>query len=178
MNAVYIVIFAVAVLGAGAAALFRILAVRPDIAASASEWLADFSLESYAPMERLLDERDFRFLSQQPGYDVRIAKRLRLERKEVFKAYLQRLSRDFHHLVAITKLMLVYSGEDRTDLATSLWRQQVTFYLAVSALRVRLALYPMVVGTWDVQGVVGAVGQLQNQLKMLGNVPGPQPATS
>jgi len=155
----------VAILGAGFAVLLWKLASRPDIAGSESEWLANFSLQSYAPMERLLDERDFAFLEKQPGYDARIANRLRAERKEVFRVYLGRLVRDFNRLLSISKLMLVYSGEDRTDFAKSLWRQQMTFYFAVSIVRFRLALYPWVLGTWDTRALVQTLAHLQHQLR-------------
>ena len=85
-------------------------------------------------MMRLLDESDFAFLASQPGYQASIERRLRAERKAVFRGYLWRLVRDFNQLVSIAKLMVVFSEEDRTEFAKSLWRQQVTFYFAVCAL--------------------------------------------
>lgn len=177
MNALYGVLFAVAVLGAGFIVLLRMLASRSDMTGSAAEWMANFSLESYAPMERLLDERDFVFLSREPGYDARIATRLRAERKAVFKAYLARLVRDFNRLLAIAKLMLVHSGEDRTEFAKSLWRQQATFYFAVCVLRFRLALYPVVIGSWDIRGLVGSLEALQSLLRLHAEILVPRPAS-
>ena len=165
MSMLYPVLFAVALLGAGFVLLFRKLASRPVANAPDSEWLTNFSLDIYAPMERLLDERDFVFLSQQPGYDPHIAKRLRAERKQVFNAYLGRLEQDFNRLAGICKFMLVHSAEDRLDFAKTLWRQQMTFYFSVYVLRFRLALYPVVLGTWDIQGLVGKLGHLQQELQ-------------
>jgi len=48
--------------------LFWRLASRSDNQASTVEWFESFSLDSFAPMERLLDQSDFEFLAQQPGY--------------------------------------------------------------------------------------------------------------
>jgi hypothetical protein len=164
MISLYLILVVVSVIGAGFVVLLRKLASRPANAGSPHEWLENFSPESYAPMGRLLDERDFAFLARQPGYDAGIAKRLRAERKAVFQAYLGRLVRDFNQLVATAKLMLVFSDEDRTDFARSLWRQQVTFYFAVSVLRLRLAFYPLVLGSWDLQGVLGTLRNVHNDL--------------
>jgi hypothetical protein len=118
-------------------------------------------------MERLLDERDFAFIASQAGYDPSIVRRLRLERKEIFQGYLRRLVRDFNQLLAIAKLMIVYGGEDQIELARSLWRQQITFYFAVFALRCRLALYPMITGTWDVGNLVVVLERMRDGLNEL-----------
>ena len=164
VNALYPIVGVVAILGVGFALLLRKLAARPANAGSPFEWLETFSPESYTPMERLLDERDFEFLASQPGYDPAIAKKLRLERKAVFQSYLSRLVRDFNQLLAMAKLMVVFAGEDRTEFATSLWRQQITFYWAICMIEARLALYPMVLGTWDVQGLLGTLRRFHGEL--------------
>jgi hypothetical protein len=174
VNALYAIVIVVATMGAGFALLLRKLATRPAAAGSPSDWLESFSPESYAPMARLLDERDFVFLASQPGYEAGIGKRLRAERKAVFRGYLRRLVRDFNQLAATAKLMLVFSNEDRTEFAKSLWRQQATFYFAVCVLEIRLALYPMVVGTWDVQGLVETLRRLHAELVGLAPPPLPQ----
>lgn len=164
MNALYSMFIVVITIGAGFALLLRKLAARPATAESPSEWLETFCADSYAPMMRLLDESDFAFLASQPGYQASIERRLRAERKAVFRGYLWRLVRDFNQLVSIAKLMVVFSEEDRTEFAKSLWRQQVTFYFAVCALELRLAFYPMVLGTWDIQGPLGTLGRLHREL--------------
>ena len=147
MNALYVVLSVVAILAVLFAVLFRMMASRFNPGTSPAEWLVNFSVATYAPMERLLDEGDYAFLASQPGYDIRIARQLRAERKQVFKAYLSRLVRDFNQLLAIAKLMVVYGGEDQGDFAMSLWRVQITFYCAVCVMRCKLALYPAVAGS-------------------------------
>lgn len=167
MYVLFVVMCVVVILAAAFAVLFAMMASRFNASSSPQEWLADFSVATYAPMERLLDERDFAFIASQAGYDPSIVRRLRLERKEIFRGYLRRLVRDFNQLLAIAKLMIVYGGEDQIEFARSLWRQQITFYCAVFALRCRLALYPMITGTWDVGNLVAVLERMRNGLNEL-----------
>ena len=164
MNPLFAVLVVAAILGLSFALLFHKMASRFNASVSAGEWLVNFSVDCYAPMERLLDERDFIFLAQQPGYDPRIARQLRAERKEVFKGYLQRLVCDFNQLLRIAKLMVVYGSDDQGEFAKSLWRQQVIFYFGVAIIRCRLAMYPVVTGTCEVGKLIAALHDLRNNL--------------
>jgi hypothetical protein len=164
MNVLFVVMSVAAILAVALGVLFRRMASRYNASSSPAEWLTDFSVAAYAPMERLLDERDFAFIAAQAGYAPGIVRRLRAERKEIFKGYLRRLVRDFNQLHAIAKLMIVYGDEDRLDFARSVWRRQITFYVAVSMLRCRLALYPMITGSWDVGNLVGALENMRDGL--------------
>jgi hypothetical protein len=94
-------------------------------------------------MARLLDPGDFQFVASHPGYYPALAKRLLAERREVFVGYLGLMIRDFNQLLKIGRLMLINSSEDRPEFARALWRQQVSFYLAVCTIRCRLALTPL-----------------------------------
>ena|SRR5690349_7860197 len=134
--------FVAALLLAAFIFLFPMLASRATAEAFTAEWLDSFSLENYAPMERLLNRSDFEFLASQPGYRPEIARRLLSERRRVFAGYLQCLIRDFNQLYAAAKLMVVYSQEDLPEFAKALWRQQIAFYYAVSILRCKVAIYP------------------------------------
>jgi hypothetical protein len=122
--------------------LFYRLASRFSPESGAAEWLDGFSLESYAPMARLLDQSDFQFLASHPGYYPALRKRLRAERRQVFVGYLGLMIRDFNQLLKIGRLMLVNSKEDRPEFARALWRQQMSFYFAVCSIRCKLALTP------------------------------------
>lgn len=164
MFALYPVLGAVALLGATFIILFRRMASRLEIEGSIADWLTNFSLESYSPMERLLDERDFSFLCAQPGYHVSIERALRTERKEVFKAYLHRLVRDFNQLLALAKLMMVYSAEDRPVLGKALFWQQITFYFAICSIRCRLAFYPRFDGAWQVRQLIDVLQRMKREL--------------
>jgi hypothetical protein len=123
--------------------LFNRLFTRVDENESAAEWLNEFSIESYRPMERLFNEADYSFLAEQPGYHPGIAKKLRTERKKIFRAYLRQLAGDFHRLVHVANLMMVYSGEDRSDLARNIFRLRVKFYWTVVRAEASLSLGPI-----------------------------------
>jgi hypothetical protein len=163
-----------AFLAACFAGLFWTLSSRFDARQCTAEWLDGFSLESYAPMERLLGKDDARFLASQSGYRPEIAQRLMAERRKIFAAYLGHLTRDFNQLVRIGKLMVVYSTEDQQEFARRLWRQQVRFYAEVCSVRLQLALYPL---GWegrlgwsaqdDARRLVAAVMALRDQVVVL-----------
>jgi hypothetical protein len=134
---------------------------------SGAEWLNEFSLASYAPMERLLDPGDLVFLASQPGYRTGIGKRLMVERRRIFRQYLRNLVVDFNQLMAIGKLMVVYSAEDRPEFARTLFRQQLRFYGAVCLIRCQLALNPLGWKPVDVRELVRTLETLRNQLQEL-----------
>jgi hypothetical protein len=164
---IFPVALVLALLGACFAFLFWRLASRFDARQCTAEWLDSFSLESYAPMERLLGSSDLEFLASQAGYRPEIGKRLMAERREIFAAYLSRLVGDFNQLVKIGKLMIVYSPQDQQEFARSLWRQQVRFYAAVYSLRLRLALYPLGWTAIDAHRLVEALTAMRDQVRML-----------
>ncbi len=159
-----IVWLAVALLLAFALLLIR-LASRVGAGSSNPEWLDDFSIERFAPMERLLDPTDFEFLKAQPGYRPSLGARLLKERRRAFAGYLGMLTRDFNRLLGVAKLMLVFSTEDRPELARALWRQQIRFYFAVSAVRCRLALYPLGWTGVDAGNLVKSLAGLHEQIQ-------------
>jgi hypothetical protein len=161
----------VAFLIAAFALLFWRLALRSDNQVCTAEWFESFSMDSYAPMERLLDESDFEFLSHEPGYRPEIGARLLKERKKLFLSYLQLLIVDFNQLLRIARLMIVYSSEDRAEFAKALWRQQVTFYFSICALRLRVAIYPFAWAPLDVSKLVQALGNMRDQVSELGFQP-------
>jgi hypothetical protein len=161
----------VAVLIAAFGLLFRQLASRSDNQAFTAEWFESFSLDSFAPMERLLDQSDFEFLARQPGYRPEIGARLLKERKKLFLGYLRLLIGDFNQLLRIARLMIVYSAEDRSEFAKVLWRQQTTFYFAVCAVRLRVALYPLGWTSLDVSRLMQALENMRSQVAQLGFQP-------
>lgn len=146
--------------------LFRALATKPAQEFSV-EWLNAFSLESYAPMERLLDRSDLAFLASQPGYRPEIGKRLLAERRKIFRGYLRLLVRDFNQLIGLGKLMVVYAERDRGELANTLWRQQVRFYLVVCTVQCKLALYPFGWPAVNVQPLLEALAAMRQQIQLL-----------
>ena len=95
------------------------------------------------------------------------------ERRRIFQAYLLLLIRDFNQLIAVGKMMLVYSKEDRPDLARTLWRQQLSFYFAVSAIRCKLAFCPFGWPAVDIRPLVEALAAMRDQVHLLAPKPRP-----
>jgi hypothetical protein len=165
---VFLIAFVVLVLFSTAfVLLFSRLFTRVDDNESAAEWLTDFSIETYRPMERLFNEADFQFLAEQPGYHPGIAKQLRAERKKIFRGYLRQLVGDFHRLVHVANLMMVYSGEDRSDLARSIFRLRVRFYWAVISTEVSLSLQPLVARPLQVGYLIAALTDMHQNIYQL-----------
>jgi hypothetical protein len=154
---------AVVLLAAFTALFFR-LASRLDGPAPSPAWLDQFSVESYVPMERLLDASDFRFLAAQPGFLPEMGKRLLSERRTIFRRYLKLLIRDFNQLHFFARLMLVHSAHDRPELARELFRQQLRFYFAIGVVRCKIALYPLGWTPVDVPKLLHALQRMRDQI--------------
>jgi hypothetical protein len=167
MSLMPLIVIAAALLLACFASLFWRLASRFDAQQCTAEWLDQFSLESYAPMERLLQKRDLEFLESQPGYRPEIGQRLMAERRKIFRAYLRLLVRDFNQLIAIGKLMVVYSSQDQGQFARSLGRQQVKFYARVCAVQVQLALYPLGWTAVDATDLLAGLRSMRTKVQQL-----------
>jgi hypothetical protein len=155
------------------AGLFWRLASRFDAQQCTADWLDSFSLEGYAPMERLMDRSDVAFLTSQPGYRPEIGKRLMSERRKIFRAYLRLLVRDFNQFIRIGKLMVVYSNRDQQEFALILRRQQLKFYGRVCALQLQLALYPLGWTSVDAHGLLAALGAMRMNVQQLTSSTGP-----
>jgi hypothetical protein len=166
-----LVAIVIACLAACFAGLFWRLASRFDAQQCTAEWLDAFSVASYAPMERLLEKSDLAFLASQPGYRPAIGQRLMAGRRQIFRAYLRLLVRDFNQLIGIGKLMIVYSNQDQQEFARSLRRQQVKFYAQVCALQLQLALYPLGWTSVDARDLLAALGAMRTQVLQLTSQP-------
>jgi hypothetical protein len=104
-------------------------------------WIDELSVERYRPMARLLSEDDLEFLRSQPGFTPRMIARLRAQRCQIFRGYLRSLSQDFERVCTALKIVLVQSGHDRPDLASTLLREQWRFAANMFGVRVRLVFY-------------------------------------
>jgi len=148
------------------AMLYRRLATRPEVD-FASDGLPVLAPGKYRPMERLLQEEDFRFLAAQRGYRPSLGRRLRTERRRIFRGYLRNLSRDFGKLSAACQMLMVHAAEDRPELAASLMKQRVFFGLGMLAVEGRLLLHAVGVGTVDVRDLVASLETMQSQIQIL-----------
>ena len=122
-------------------------------------------------MERLLDENDYRFLAQQPGYRRYIADELRAERKKVFQLYLSELVRDFNALVRIARLMLVYAPQDSPELARAIFRTQCAFYYQVTLTHLYLAAPGLVTGSVRPARLLEALKVMRGSIDQIGFSP-------
>src|SRR6266550_5377783 len=66
--------------------LYRTLLTRPSPDFSVDRY-PTFSPETYRPMMRLLQEKDFRFLAAQPGFSPQLSRRFRAARRQIFRGY-------------------------------------------------------------------------------------------
>jgi len=153
--------------GVALAFLFRRLMTGPKSLPVSVDWIHDLSIARYRPMERLLSEDDYRFLAGQPGFDGRMLRRIRSERRRVFRGYLACLSRDFSLVGAALRLMMMHSTQDRPDLAGILYKQQALFAFGMLAIQGRLVLHACGLGTVDVRGLVRAMESMRLELRQM-----------
>ncbi len=130
-------------------------------------WLKNFSVSSYRPMERLLNEDDIAFLKEQPGYEPGMEKRLRADRRRVFRMYLRDLGRDFNRLHLALRLMVLHAPEDSPELAKTLIRQKLYFVAGVLALHIKIEFYRFGIGSVDVRGLISTIEAMQQELSAL-----------
>jgi hypothetical protein len=159
-------VLALAPIGLAVVFLYRTLASRQDSNVSADQLLA-VAPEKYRPMERLLQEEDFRFLSSQPGFSPQLGRRFRTERRKIFRGYLRNLSKDFGRVSLACQTLVVHAADDRGDLAKSLIRLRVMFGLGMLAVEGRLLLHAAGLGTVDVRSLVESLTAMQAQIQML-----------
>jgi hypothetical protein len=129
-----------------------------------ARWFAGFTMDRYRPMERVLGDADFEFLSRQPGVDGKTLRAFRAERREIFRAYVRDIAADFRRLHAAARILLLTSREDRPDLAVTLLKLRATFAYAMLAIQWRLALDALGVRGLNVRALVEAVGGMHGQL--------------
>ena len=162
---VAVVVLLVAVLAYFIASLVR--RSQPDQGALAGleeDFLDRCSIDTYRPMERLLNEADFEFLASQPGYDPRIARKLRAERRRIFRSYLHCLIGDFNALIHLAQLAAVHSADDRPNLASAIFRLRLNFFRNVAAVEIRLALAPLPLGSIDAKRLIGSLASVRENI--------------
>jgi hypothetical protein len=136
-------------------------------------WLRNFSAARYRPMLRLLAEDDYEFLMAASN-DKAAVRRLRAERRQIFRMYLNNLTRDFSRLHLAARIMVLESEQERSEVAERLMRIRFEFFVGVLAVRCRLALHGLGIGTVDVRRLVEAIETMGGDLRTL--VPATQSA--
>jgi len=121
----------------------------------------------YRPMVRLLSDEDLEFVSSNKV----IARKLRAERRRIFRGYLDCLTKDYARLLNGVRLAMVRSGVDRPDLAQALAKNKILFTLALCRIEFRLLLHQAGIGKVDVSGLVDAIDALRTQVSFLAPAP-------
>jgi len=97
-------------------------------------WIDEQSLERYRPLAQLLSEDDLESLRSRPGFTPHMIAGLRAQRCQIFRGYLRGLSQDFERVCVALRIVLVQSGHDRPDLASTLLREQWRFAVNMFAV--------------------------------------------
>ncbi len=126
-----------------------------------------FSIHRYQPMEHLLSEDDFAFLSSQPGYTPEIGARWKWERRHIFRLYLGEMRHDFLRLHAEARVMAANADAESAELVGTLMRQQITFWRAMAGLELRLALRRIGIGKLDVRPLLELLEAMRADLARL-----------
>lgn len=131
------------------------------------DWVEQASPDRYRPMERLLNDLDFRRLETHPAIGPKMLRRFRAQRVRVFRGYLDCLSLDFSRVCQAVKLLMVESVQDRPDLATLLVKQHITFALRLMMAECSLTVYALGVGRVEVRPLVAALDSMRFELNSL-----------
>lgn len=131
------------------------------------EWLDSFSAGLYYPMEGLLSNEDFAFLSRQPGFDISLYRKLRRDRLRIFRQYFLRLIRDFNRLHSVARALLAETSEDHSDLVMKLILLKGRFSLSVLSVELNywwcfVRFRPLVV-----RSLIGSLEEMSRQLQSL-----------
>src|SRR5258708_22889235 len=117
----------------------------------------------YQPMLRLLRDEEFAFASNNKA----LRRKLERNRRRILRGYLRCMAKDYGHLLAGIRMIVVHSPVDRPDLVTTLARNRMRFALALCSVEFRLALHQLGIGALDVPGLLGALASLRSAHAML-----------
>ena len=155
------------------AILLRSLFARGKTKELDPDWLESYSISTYRPLNRLLNEADIEFLRSQPGYEPEMERKLRGARRRVFRMYLKNMARDFDRLHFALRLMILHAPQDKPELARTLIRQKIRFKIGLIETRLRLELYVLGVGGVDVRGLVSALETMRTEVQAIMANPAP-----
>jgi hypothetical protein len=130
------------------------------------EWLQEISAERYRPMGRLLSEEDYQFVRSHAKADAALWRKLRSERRRIFRVYLRSLQRDFDRVCSVLTAVVAHAPEDRSELNLMLTRQRLAFRLGV--LRIHGVLFLHALGlpaTVDARALVGCFDGLRLEMR-------------
>jgi hypothetical protein len=145
--------------------LFRKLIHFERVKTEPSYRLQEISICKYRPIQTLFDDRDYAFLRSQAGYTRNLERRLRLQRRRIFRLYLRDMKRDFSNLHWGLKLLMAEEGHDRPDMARMLLKQRAMFLFGTISAQIGVFLNVFGIGRVDVGPMVRALATLHTQLQ-------------
>jgi hypothetical protein len=146
---------------------WQVLSRMRALAAPETTAVPVVSADRYRPMLRLLSDDDLNFVPAKSG----LRRSLRARRRELFRSYLRCLARDYAHLLAGVRAVMVQSGMDRPELAQALAKNRTLFLVAMYKVEFRLTMHAIGVGKVEIAGLVEALEGLRNQVSVLSAMP-------
>lgn len=124
-----------------------------------------FSTDRYAPLASLLSQDEYKFLRRQPGFTPEVGRRFRAERRAICRQYLSLLRDDFSAIYTELNRILLYSKQDRPELARALFQQRMRFVTGLIGAEVGLRLDAIRVEDLRFDRLVEPVAELQRLLE-------------
>lgn len=153
-------------LGALVAFLWLLRGVsRPRGSSPTALTAGQFSTERYAPLASLLSNDEYQFLRRQPGFTPAVGRRFRAERRAICRQYLMLLRDDFSAIYTELSKILLYSKQDRPELARVLFEQRIRFAGGLIAAEIGLRLDVVRVDDLRFDFLVSPVAELQRLLE-------------
>jgi hypothetical protein len=142
------------------------LAPRSSAGSAPVENFDIFALSArYRPMLRLLDGTDFELLDE--AGDPKLLRRMRTQRRAIFRGYLKSLKRDHARLCDCVRALIVQSDTDQAQLVSSLYRMEISFQFLVVGINCRLALHALGANHVAVWGLMDCFEKLRSQAEFL-----------
>jgi hypothetical protein len=144
--------------------MLRRFFLKPAIGEITPQWLQEYSPDRYRSMANLLANDDFSFLLRQPGFELKLYRKLRRERLAIFRQYLDRLVLDFRRLHLTARMLTAQNRQDSTEIAQKLFKLQLHFNLALIRTEFEYSLCRYGLATVHVQRLIEPLRSLSEAL--------------
>lgn len=134
---------------------------KPSVASGFK--IAEFTIERYEPLTRLMADRDAAFLRQQSSCPE-IAARWNRSRRRIIRMYLKDLTADFRCLHADARALVAESPEQNAELVSVLMKQQLVFWREMLAVELWLTASWLGIGRLSADHLVEAIAAMQRDL--------------
>jgi hypothetical protein len=115
-------------------------------------------------MLQVLDEADEEFIAASQNGKSHL-RRLRAERRRLFRVYLYQLDADHEQLLAAIRSLVAESDIDRPDLTRLLYQAQFKFSLAMYGVEWQLFLHTLGLPRIDIRHLIAAADASQSHFR-------------